>query len=38
MGNQQVIAVGFHLAKKEAAIRKEPAKRTTEFLRKVFGL
>ncbi len=27
----------FHLAKQEAAIRQDPARRTTELLRKVFG-
>ena len=27
----------YYLAKEEAAIRKDPAKRTTEILRRVFG-
>lgn len=30
-------AIFFYLAKEEAAIRKEPAKRTTELLKRVFG-
>lgn len=30
-------AIFYYLAKEEAAIRKDPAKRTTELLRKVFG-
>ena len=29
--------VFFYLAREEAAIREDPAKRTTELLRKVFG-
>lgn len=30
-------AIFYYLAKEEAAIRKDPAKRTTELLRQVFG-
>lgn len=30
-------AIFYYLAKEEAAIRKDPAKRTTELLRRVFG-
>jgi len=35
--NKTLDAVFHYLAQEEAAIRKEPAKRTTELLRKVFG-
>lgn len=35
--NKTLDAVFHYLAKEEAAIRKNPAKRTTELLRKVFG-
>lgn len=35
--NKTLDAIFYYLAKEEAAIRKDPAKRTTELLRQVFG-
>ena len=35
--NKTLDGIFFYLAKEEAAIRRNPAKRTTELLRKVFG-
>ena len=35
--NKTLDAIFYYLAKEEAAIRKDPAKRTTELLRRVFG-
>ena len=35
--NKTLDAIFYYLAREEAAIRKDPAKRTTELLRRVFG-